>query len=655
MENQYFTPTNPLCVWVQRILPLVYDDSLSYCEVLAKVVEKINILINNNNNIPAYVKQVFNEFVKSGELEKLVKQILDRQDIVVNVKYPPDGVVAAVGDGATNDTAAFNSCIAYAIKNGMPVYIPDGVYMLDAITINGNVQIFGTPKTDLYLNVKPEAGAMFTIEGGNVGFFNLTAYGQHAKQPNDTTFLYVNEQNANVEVRNVTVSQFNRGFELLDTKSFKADSCIFVNNGMNAITTSNNAYKVTIDNCHFDGLTERNATTYVISNSNGLRLMNAEFLGNASIGINYVGSKDVFIHYYKTAIATPVTGTGVNPIIIENNGKIKYALDDDITAYIANLILNTSGDMTLETHDMTINAERLIETISGEKASQAAKRTDVVSGTATLEAGAVEVQTTQGEKHEVTGQFNVHAGSYKMLDVVRRTASGDINVADEAPFIDNAGNNRALLVKGATDINAAMKQLATQAENNGKNITKLEQADATLDGKITNLQNGINNLNNALKAPQIIDAGRPANISIGVEQVYAKGGVIDATYTIQPFTPVGYWGILIMSGKVVFTDVNKVTAYSGSVILVDDDDNTVGYGTFNATPGIYSTAGYITPSIGYFELRAFIAAASTARNFTISFRDVDCTGQSASSTSPYDGEFKVEFFNGLILPLPYTS
>lgn len=392
MENQYFTPTNPLCVWVQRILPLVYDDSLSYYEVLAKVVEKINILINNNNNIPAYVKQVFNEFIESGQLEILVKQILDRQDIVVNVKYPPEGVTAAHGDGATNDTVAFNSCIAYGVKNGIPVYIPAGTYMLDAMTINGNVQIFGTPKTNLYLNVKPNAGAMFTIEGGNVRLFNLTAYGQHAKQPSDTTFLYVNEQNADVEVKNVSVYEFKRGFELIGTKSFKADSCIFVNNGMNAITTSSNANKVTIDNCHFEGLTERNATTYIISNSNGLRFMNAEFLAGASVGINYVDSRDVFIHYYKSAITTPVTGTGVNPIIIENNGKIKYALNDDITAYIANLILNTSGDMT-------INAARLTETITGEKASQAAKRTDVVSGTAKIEAGAVEVHTTQGEKH----------------------------------------------------------------------------------------------------------------------------------------------------------------------------------------------------------------------------------------------------------------
>lgn len=639
MENQYFTPTSPLCVWVQRILPLVYDDSLSYYEVLAKVIEKINILINNNNNIPAYIKQVFNEFVKSGELEKLVKQILDRQDIVVNVKYPPESVVAAVGDGATNDTAAFNSCIEYAIANGLPVYIPDGVYMLDAITINGNVQIFGTPKTDLYLNVKPNAGAMFTIEGGNVSLFNLTAYGQHSKQPNDTTFLYVNEQNANVEVRNVTVSQFNRGFELLDTKSFKADSCIFVNNGMNAITTSNNAYKVTINDCYFDGLTERNATTYIISNSNGLRLMNTEFLGNASIGINYVDSKDVFIHYYKTAIATPVTGAGLNPIIIENNGKIKYALDDDITAYVANLILNTSGDMTLETHDMTINAERLIETIHGEKASQAAKRTDVVSGTATLEAGAVEVQTAQGEKHEVAGQFNVHAGSYKMFDVVSRTASGDINVADEAPFVDNKGNNRALLIKGKTDVNAALKQLAEQTES-------LEQADAQINASITALNNAIYN-----SSVYYVDA--PAILTKTGAEVTAANGVISQNITLPSIAAAssGMCAVQI-SGTIKFTDIELVKNYNGGIELRLGSD-IIGYGQFE-THEYGSFTDVQGDSKGHFTALAFVALSNSPTTIGLKFVDV-MGGTLTTGASAYTGNVVIQFNKIVEMALPYFS
>ena len=638
MENQYFTPTNPLCVWVQRILPLVYDDSLSYYEVLAKVVEKINILINNNNNIPAYVKQVFNEFIESGQLEILVKQIIDRQDIVVNVKYPPEGVTAAHGDGATNDTAAFNSCIAYGVKNGIPVYIPAGTYMLDAMTINGNVQIFGTPKTNLYLNVKPDAGAMFTIEGGNVGFFNLTAYGQHSKQPNDTTFLYVNEQTANVEVRNLTVSQFKRGFELIGTKSFKADSCIFVNNGMNAITTSSNAYKVTINNCHFEGLTERNATTYIISNSNGLRFMNAEFLAGASIGINYVDSRDVFIHYYKSNIATPVTGTGLNPIIIENNGKIKYALDDDITAYIANLILNTSGNMTIETHDMTLNAANINETITGNKISQAANRTDTVSGTATLEAGAIEVQTTQGEKHEVAGQFNVQAGSYKMFDVVRTTPAGTTNYVDEAAFIDNAGNNKALLVKGETDINTA--------------INNLKQADITLDGKITKL-------NSALIAPANVNVVNTTTIVKTSEQIGQANGIIEIPVSIPVSGNVGTMVFVSISGTINFGSVTAMKNYTGNINLTQVWNGSkiqVGGGSFACTQYGQFNQQQET-SVGYFNVCGFIKMSSKTdpETVTLEFTDVDGYNAQFWQVSHYDGDVTITIKNVVKMPLPYTN
>lgn len=645
MENQYFTPTNPLCVWVQRILPLVYDDSLSYYEVLAKVVEKINILINNNNNIPAYVKQVFNEFIESGQLEILVKQIIDRQDIVVNVKYPPENVVAAVGDGATNDTAAFNSCIAYAIKNGIPVYIPAGTYMLDAMTINGNVQIFGTPKTNLYLNVKPDAGAMFTIEGGNVGFFNLTAYGQHAKQPSDTTFLYVNEQNADVEVRNLTVSQFKRGFELIGTKSFKADSCIFVNNGMNAITTSSNAYKVTIDNCHFEGLTERNATTYIISNSNGLRLMNAEFLAGASVGINYVDSRDVFIHYYKSNIATPVTGTGVNPIIIENNGKIKYALDDDITAYIANLILNTSGNMTIETHDMTLNAATITETITGDKVSQAANRSDIASGTATIEAGTINVQTTGSENHEVVGQFNVNAGSYKMFDVVRKTASGDINVADEAPFIDNAGNNRALLVKGETDVNAALKEITEKT-------TTLGQSDIDLNGKIANL-------NSALIAPANENVVNTTTIVKSSTQIGDANGVIELPVSIPVTGNVGTMVYVSISGTIKFDNITIIQDYTGNIKLtqiLNGNKIQVGGSSFTCMyKGRFTEP--LDESIGYFTVSGFIKMSNNTgfETATIEFTDVDGYHMPNWETAHYDGNVTITINNVVKMPLPYTN
>lgn len=42
---------NKINVFCQKVLPLVYDDSLSYYEVLCKVIQKLNELIKINNNI----------------------------------------------------------------------------------------------------------------------------------------------------------------------------------------------------------------------------------------------------------------------------------------------------------------------------------------------------------------------------------------------------------------------------------------------------------------------------------------------------------------------------------------------------------------------------------------------------------------------------
>ena len=41
----------PLRFWRQKVLPLVYDDSLSYYELLCKVVDYINNLIETDNDI----------------------------------------------------------------------------------------------------------------------------------------------------------------------------------------------------------------------------------------------------------------------------------------------------------------------------------------------------------------------------------------------------------------------------------------------------------------------------------------------------------------------------------------------------------------------------------------------------------------------------
>lgn len=53
-----FIKNSPFRFWCQKVLPLVYDDSLSYYELLCKVVHKLNELAENQNNLSEDVKQI---------------------------------------------------------------------------------------------------------------------------------------------------------------------------------------------------------------------------------------------------------------------------------------------------------------------------------------------------------------------------------------------------------------------------------------------------------------------------------------------------------------------------------------------------------------------------------------------------------------------
>ena len=62
---------NTFKFWCQKVLPLVYDDSLSYYEILCKVVDYINNMIENQ-------KEFTNELAKlKSELDTVQKWIDD--------------------------------------------------------------------------------------------------------------------------------------------------------------------------------------------------------------------------------------------------------------------------------------------------------------------------------------------------------------------------------------------------------------------------------------------------------------------------------------------------------------------------------------------------------------------------------------------------
>ena len=77
-----FIKNRPFRFWCQKVLPLVYDDSLSYYELLCKVVCKLNELAENENNLSDEIKQVaadLDDFKNQvpGMIEAKVQEWLD--------------------------------------------------------------------------------------------------------------------------------------------------------------------------------------------------------------------------------------------------------------------------------------------------------------------------------------------------------------------------------------------------------------------------------------------------------------------------------------------------------------------------------------------------------------------------------------------------
>ena len=73
MKKSNFIELQTFKFWCQKVLPLVYDDSLSYYELLCKVVDYINNLIDNQ-------KELSNELIELQAEVKKIQEWIDNFD-----------------------------------------------------------------------------------------------------------------------------------------------------------------------------------------------------------------------------------------------------------------------------------------------------------------------------------------------------------------------------------------------------------------------------------------------------------------------------------------------------------------------------------------------------------------------------------------------
>lgn len=169
-----FKRINDFKFWCQKVLPLVYDDSLSYYEVLCKMSEYLNGVIDNVNELPEMVNEAVQNWISSGDLQNALNALLQGYN-PINVKNPPQGLPAAKGDGETDDTYALQYLADYADDNNLPLFFPSGVYRASSLQIHGitmfgyNATIFKTPNTENSLINITETAALYGFElNGNI-------------------------------------------------------------------------------------------------------------------------------------------------------------------------------------------------------------------------------------------------------------------------------------------------------------------------------------------------------------------------------------------------------------------------------------------------------------------------------------------------------
>ena len=77
--------------WCQTVLPLVYDDSLSYYEMLNKVVKYLNNVISDISNVETNVTSLLDAY---NSLQEYVNTYFDSLDVQEEINNKLDGMAS---------------------------------------------------------------------------------------------------------------------------------------------------------------------------------------------------------------------------------------------------------------------------------------------------------------------------------------------------------------------------------------------------------------------------------------------------------------------------------------------------------------------------------------------------------------------------------
>lgn len=479
MDNN-FTAITQLRFWCQKVLPLVYDDSLSYYEVLCKVQTKINDLIENNNTLPDYILNLIRDYISGGEIGKVLSETL--ANYMLNVKYPPEGLKAAKGDGTADDTEAIQGCIDYAFNHGgMSVYFPSGAYLTESLTLRNKATLFGQDRYTTRLVLK--GGATNPLFSGVVDELTLTGLGF-----NGNMGIQVNSINLfTITVNSALISNcfLTDGFHLLNAKvnkELQINNVIFNNGLENSAVFSGSGY-VMGSNLIFNSISGVTGKNFITLANNSSILEQVKLYGTSPNGILITGNNNV-IKMWNEQSVKPFTDQGVNNSIevygksdlVNVEGNSDKNIGGNVTENInGNVIENIGGDVTknidgkmdLKANNIKLVTHSLTDPLN--TLTLTAAQIDETATNKTIAAGNLTENVTENKNLKVKNlnETVTETKTINLKDLVINSAN-PVTYKEPSPFSDffktiplkdSTGNSYDVLVSTDKTINVGSQNI----------------------------------------------------------------------------------------------------------------------------------------------------------------------------------------------------
>lgn len=290
-----FIPTRPFRFWCQKVLPLVYDDSLSYYELLCKVVDYLNNVIQDVNNLGENFKELNDAF---NALKKYVEDYFENLDVQEEInnkldEMVADGSLAAIlqkliyspinvkYSGVEPDTGNDLTAQLQALFNSHPgeaFYFPAGTYIINGsislnfpveLVLDDNAILTAGASDNIMFNV---ADTAFRMTGGQIQKGSLSLFESRTLTFGIRTsglFFFTNCDKINIQGVTLNFNTTTNTFTFLNSRNVKISNSNFSKFLYGAIMFYNACKNVGVDNCNFSEGRRSTAQPYNYPIANG--------------------------------------------------------------------------------------------------------------------------------------------------------------------------------------------------------------------------------------------------------------------------------------------------------------------------------------------------------------------------------------------------